>query len=225
MNFRIKGWRHYQHYHDRRPSWIKLHRTLLDDAEYAALPPIAAKCLPLIWLIASESSGGVLPSIEILAWRLRITQSQVGRVLAACSHWLEQDASEVLAERYQDASEVLALRARSREVEVEIEKEVEIEPPPPSKPFAAKTRRCDRFFGNLPGVLECLPPEGRKNRRGQNLESVRPIAGISGNHSGRGGKTKALATMDQRPWTLYPSPGDLAQSGPVGRRGRDFAPP
>jgi hypothetical protein len=34
----IKNWSEFQHYKDRNPPWIKLHRALLDDYAFAALP-------------------------------------------------------------------------------------------------------------------------------------------------------------------------------------------
>lgn len=68
----VKNWAEFQHYKDRSPPWIKLHRGLLDNIDYALLDPVAAKCLPLIWLIASEYDGHV-PEIDILAFRLRLS--------------------------------------------------------------------------------------------------------------------------------------------------------
>lgn len=71
----VKNWAEFQHYKDRSPPWIKMHRELLDNMEYALLSPEAGKALPLIWLIASEYEGG-LPEVRHLAFRLRTTPEQ-----------------------------------------------------------------------------------------------------------------------------------------------------
>ena len=124
----IKNWQEYQHYKNRRPPWIKLHRSLLDDADYAALDPKSAKLLPLIWLIASESTDGQIPGPKALAWRLRIAEKEASKALADCAHWIEQDASTMLADCKQDASTMLAPRALARE-ETETEGETDQKPP------------------------------------------------------------------------------------------------
>lgn len=77
---RIKNWNKFQHYRDRKPPWIKLHRDLLDNLDYFSLSAESAKNLPLIWIIASEIDGFV-PSVEQLAWRLRVTVETAQSVL------------------------------------------------------------------------------------------------------------------------------------------------
>lgn len=67
----VKNWKEFQHYKDRAPLWIKLHRGLLDNRDYFLLSASAAKALPLVWLIASENEGA-LPDTEELAFRLRM---------------------------------------------------------------------------------------------------------------------------------------------------------
>lgn len=102
---KIKGWEKFQHYKagERKPSWIKLHRSILDDMEWHDLDPSAAKTLVMLWLIASEADG-MLPDIKKLAFRLRMTEQRVSDAVAKLSHWLEQDASNSLADGYQTAS-------------------------------------------------------------------------------------------------------------------------
>lgn len=67
-----KNWKTFQHYSNRTPSWIKLHKRLLDDFAFTRLP-IASKALaPLLWLLASEYEGGTITcSDEEIAFRLR----------------------------------------------------------------------------------------------------------------------------------------------------------
>jgi sarcosine oxidase delta subunit len=73
-----KNWVKFQHYKDRCPPWIKLHRDLLNDRIFASLP-IASKALaPLLWLLASESKDGTFDAaIEELAFRLHIASKDI----------------------------------------------------------------------------------------------------------------------------------------------------
>lgn len=81
MSLTPKNWSSFQHYKDRSPAWIKLHRGLLDNREYHLLTPAAAKALPLIWLVASECDG-VIPDADELAFRLRISVDECAAVLS-----------------------------------------------------------------------------------------------------------------------------------------------
>jgi hypothetical protein len=79
MATRIRNWKHFQHYKNRRPPWIKLHRDILDDPDWHALTGDSAKVLISLWLIASDDNDkdGKLPSIRKLAFRLRMTEKVV----------------------------------------------------------------------------------------------------------------------------------------------------
>ena len=102
---KIKDWHLFQHYKDRKPPWIKIYRDLLDDPEWHELPGDSTKVLIMLWLIASESKdmSGDIPAIKTLAFRLRITEAEVNRHIITLSHWIEYDASELLADSKQDA--------------------------------------------------------------------------------------------------------------------------
>jgi len=121
--YRVRNWVGFQHYKERCPPWVKLHKTLLDDSDYAALPDKAARYLPLVWLVASEYDG-YLPDVATLAFRLRLSVAACSKVLAALGHYLEQVDDATLATRKHDASNVLGL-ARSQETEAETEGEGE----------------------------------------------------------------------------------------------------
>jgi len=51
---RVKNWEQLQHYKDRSPPWIKLHRELLRDYEFSCLQDASKLHLMLIWLLASQ---------------------------------------------------------------------------------------------------------------------------------------------------------------------------
>jgi len=101
VGIRIKNWKRFQHFSDRRPIWIKLYRDILDDIEWHELDPVAAKHLVMFWLVASED-GGQLPSVKELAFRLRATEKQVETTISKLSHYLELDDITPISERYQD---------------------------------------------------------------------------------------------------------------------------
>lgn len=119
---RIKNWKKYQHYKDRCPPWVKLHRTLLDDKEFHALDPLASKVLVLCWLLASEDKNhrGELPSVSDMAFRLRMTEDSIESSIKKLGHWFELDSSERLA----DGKDEAMLETEAEE-EAETEKESE----------------------------------------------------------------------------------------------------
>lgn len=98
---RVKGWKKFQHFKDRKPPWVKLYRDILDDMEWHELDGDSAKALISIWLIASENDG-VLPEMKRLAFRLRMTEKACISICNNLSHWLEQVDNEPISARYQD---------------------------------------------------------------------------------------------------------------------------
>ena len=105
MKYTVKNWAKFQHYKSGRgaPPWIKLYRELLNDKEWFALDPGAAKFLISAWLLAAEDNGN-LPDSETIAFRLRLDSKLLAKYLTLCSHWILSDASNVLADCYQLAT-------------------------------------------------------------------------------------------------------------------------
>lgn len=82
MNIVPKNWRNFQHYKDRNPPWIRLHKGLLDDLEFHQLSPYASKLLVLMWLMASESVDGVIVcNADRIAFRLRLEKDAVSSAI------------------------------------------------------------------------------------------------------------------------------------------------
>lgn len=78
MNLKPKNWDKFQHYKDRCPPWIKLHRDLLNDKEFMRLPLASKALAPLLWLLASESKDGCfLADSDELEFRLRIASKDI----------------------------------------------------------------------------------------------------------------------------------------------------
>ncbi len=109
MILRAKNWTEFQHYKDRAPAWIKLHRRLLDDRVFQRLPDASRALAPMLWLLASESEEGIIKdAIPEIAFRLRMPEAKVEAALKPLTDneffIVEQDASKPLAERKPDAS-------------------------------------------------------------------------------------------------------------------------
>lgn len=120
MPYQVKGWDEFQHYKKRRPPWIKLHRSLLDDYTFSRLPDASRALAPCIWLLASESDDGSIPD----------DPNELGFRLRQSGQWIEkavkplvdngfliclQDASNMLATRKQDALSETEERQRREE--------------------------------------------------------------------------------------------------------------
>ena len=114
MIYRVKGWKKFQHFKDRKPPWIKLYRDLLNDREWFLLEPEAAKFLVFCWMIAAEYDGN-LPDIETLAFRYRVASKEIVKLLSLCKHWIVQDDSIVLSDCYQLAIPELETETEKKE--------------------------------------------------------------------------------------------------------------
>lgn len=105
MKLKPKNWEKFQHYKDRLPPWIKLHRELLTDRAFMQLP-IASKALaPLLWLLASESKDGEFDaSDEELIFRLHVTAKDLQGIQPLIDKGFFIVASKALADCQQDAT-------------------------------------------------------------------------------------------------------------------------
>ena len=139
ITYKIKDWATFQHFKDRKPPWIKLYRTLLDDLDWHNLDPKSAKILVMLWLIASESDG-TLPCVKTLAFRLRMTEKVVSDALSSLSHYLIQDDISVISEGYQ---------SDSLEREGETKEEGETKGAPPKKKMTDK-QKAERIYEEYP---------------------------------------------------------------------------
>jgi len=105
MLLQPKNWAVFQHYKDRCPPWIKLHRDILNDRVFMCLPLASKALAPLLWLLASESKDGTFDgSLDELVFRLHITPKDYEDGIKPLIHkGFFVVASGVLAECYQDA--------------------------------------------------------------------------------------------------------------------------
>jgi len=85
------NWADYQHYKDRDPPWIKLHRQLLDKPEWRRLSGNAGKLLMDVWMLAAQHGGEVNLRLTDLGYRLRVKAPRLASGL------LELRGAELLA--------------------------------------------------------------------------------------------------------------------------------
>lgn len=123
---KIKNWKKFQHFKDRNPPWIKLHREVLYQRDINMISDCSFRLLINLWLLASEdeTKEGILPSIEDIAWRLRLDEKKIVQSLQELTEWVEQDDINVISKRYQDGppeteksrgeTESLSVRKRTR---------------------------------------------------------------------------------------------------------------
>lgn len=85
---KMKNWSSYQSYKDRRPPWIRLHKSLLDNFEYLTMSLAGRSTLPLLWLLASEDENPVTGLIRIcnkkISFRLRLPISEITEGINEC---------------------------------------------------------------------------------------------------------------------------------------------
>ena len=153
---RVKNWAEFQHYAKRRPPWIKLHHSLLDDYAWHRLPEASRALGPMLWLLASERVDGAVPyDPETIAFRLHMTRDKVdaalGPLIGAGFLIEEHDASAPLAAREQVADS---------ESEPESEKETEREARA-RRTASAKVPEAFAAASRAPGTKLAQPiPEG-----------------------------------------------------------------
>ncbi|WP_029630206.1 hypothetical protein [Zavarzinella formosa] len=92
----MKDWSEFQHYKDRSPPWIRLHKRLLDNFRFHSLPDASRALAPMLWLLASEnkdpSSGLIDLTDEEIAFRIRRTLEELQTALKPL---LEKDFLEL----------------------------------------------------------------------------------------------------------------------------------
>lgn len=136
--YKVNNWLELQHYKDRNPPWVKLHKKLLDNFQYQCLP-IASKALaPMLWLLASEhidpKSGIIDKSDEEICFRVRITSKEfndgIKPLIKSGFIILMQDADILLAKRLHDATPETETYREETEAETkkEIDKPIKFKP-------------------------------------------------------------------------------------------------
>jgi len=148
---RVLNWEKYQSYKDRRPPWIRFHKTMLDNYEFQGMSSHARALLPMLWLLASENpdpvSGLIQDSYEKITFRLRMDQNEFTSAMAEIenANFIEvvkpietKGCIETVTKPYQICNETV-----TPETETETETEAEAEAERGSPPKKSKLRYQD----------------------------------------------------------------------------------
>jgi hypothetical protein len=138
---RIKTWEHFQHYKDRNPIWIKLHRELLTSRTWVTADDASRVLAIACMLLAAETENKIPLDKDYLRRRAFLNQDPDLTKLVASQfiEIIEDDdhASNMLASCYQDASP-------ETETETETEK---------------RQRKEKRSGTNVPSLPDWIPLE------------------------------------------------------------------
>ena len=120
MSLTPKNWKSFQHYRDRAPIWIKLHRSLLDDFAFHRLPVASKALAPMLWLLASEySDGEITAELDEIAFRFRMSRDDLDDALTPLIDGGFFVSSDPLAVRKRDAMPEKRREETERETETE----------------------------------------------------------------------------------------------------------
>lgn len=117
---RVRSLSKYQHYRDRNPPWVKLHRDLLEDYDFEQLPDVTKAHALLLLLLASRLENEIPNDADWIARKIGarskvdIAKLLESRFLETCGADCEQHASDAIAE-----SKQVALLEGEREGETE----------------------------------------------------------------------------------------------------------
>lgn len=137
-----KNWNDFQHYKDREPPWIKLHKGLLTNYEFICLPVASKALAPMLWLLASEYKDGIIDaSLDKIAFRMSMTRGDLANALTPLIESGFFECSEALAERKQDAC---------LETEAETQEETEAENCAVAKATRPTNEKFEEFWKAKP---------------------------------------------------------------------------
>lgn len=160
------NWADLQHYKDRSPPWIKLHKKLLDNYEFQCLPVASRALAPMLWLLASEHDKGEIDADpKKLAFRLRMTEQEAIEALQPLID------NEFFSECKRAASKAIAkLRAVARP-EAEADKERETDSSSAAKLPPCPHRELIEVFGKQLPMLSQPKPELWKGKKADAMKS------------------------------------------------------
>lgn len=126
----VKDFEKFQHYKDREPPWIKLHRSILRNYEFLQLPETAQLHLIKIWLLASQI-GNKIPNDddfiarEIGADKYELIQNKLLIIRAGFLVKLKKTGPKPRKQKEKSASAKLADCKQNAMPETEAEAEAE----------------------------------------------------------------------------------------------------
>jgi len=112
----VRNWDEFQHYKDRNPPWIKLHRSILDDYDFGLLSDSSKAHLVLIWILAASSDGTIPDDPKWVGRRIAATKPVDLKTLENKGFLImEQSDSNLLADCYGNGSTSREEREKRKE--------------------------------------------------------------------------------------------------------------
>lgn len=155
-----KNWSSFQHYKNRSPAWIKLHRGLLDDYEFACLPVASRALAPCLWLLASEYEDGTITApLKAIAFRFRMSEDDLKTALKPLvDSGFFIDASGMLADCKQSAC---LEEERENKKEGEIEESIGRSPKKAMRPANADFENFWKAYPQRKGANPKAPAQAK----------------------------------------------------------------
>jgi len=112
-HFKVANWTEYQHYKDRNPPWIKLHRQIINSEMWVSCDD-ASRVLAIACMVLAAEFDGCVPANSAYIMR-RCYLSHEPNFKPLVDNGFLIDASGLLASCEQDASGLLDQRQRQRQ--------------------------------------------------------------------------------------------------------------
>ena len=125
----VVNWKKFQHYKNRTPPWLKLHRDLLNNYQFRDLPDASKAHLMLIWLLASQLDNLIPDDAEWIRERINCND--------------KVDLKVLIKHRFLAQVEVSASIEREAELKAEVET---LAPEPPKKKPPARKKPTQKLF-------------------------------------------------------------------------------
>lgn len=174
---KVKNWSSLQSYKDRKPPWIRLHKSLLDDYEFHSMSPDARAILPMIWLLASEDldplSGHVKCDYKKIAFRLRINIETVTKAI-------QEIATAGFIELNQSCIETVTEFRNYVTPETETERETETEAykPETDKPEKEVKKPLSEYSDDFLSFWSAYPEKSGKGDAWKSWQKLKPPVGL-----------------------------------------------
>jgi len=140
----IPNWSKYQSYRDRRPPWIRFHKTMIDNYEFQMMSAESRALLPMLWLLACENpdptSGVIDQEVEVIAFRLRSDEKIIRKSIVELEKCGFIDCAGIVTDSYKDSTKPV-----TTETETEAEAETEAEGNKPKRKRFVKPSLKDVF--------------------------------------------------------------------------------
>jgi hypothetical protein len=99
----MRGWEKHQHYKDRNPPWVKLHKDLLYDYDFGGLKTASKAHVMLMWVLASQMDNKIPGDAEWIASRIGCVGDKIN-LKELILHGFINDDSNMLADCKQSAT-------------------------------------------------------------------------------------------------------------------------